>query len=98
MRVSRLVLMLFLIAQVCDGVFTYVAVTSLGTAAEGNLILSTWMTLVGPVPTLVVAKAIAASAGVLVYTRGLHSVLAGLTAFYMAVAVGPWLFVYYTWP
>lgn len=98
MRVSRLVLMLFLIAQVCDGLFTYVAVSSLGIAAEGNFILSTWMTLAGPAPTLVIAKAVAVGAGLLVYVRGMHGVLAGLTVFYMSVAVGPWLFVYYTWP
>jgi hypothetical protein len=98
MRISRLVLLLFLVAQVCDGVFTYMAVTAVGLSAEGNMLLATWMALVGPAPTLLVAKLVAAGAGVLVYYRGLHMVLAGLTAFYAAVAVGPWLFVYSFWP
>lgn len=97
-RMSRLVLLLFLVAQVCDGVFTYVAVQAVGTSAEGNWLLSTWMLLVGPAPTLLVAKTIAAGAGVLVYYRGLHRILAGLTLYYATVAVGPWLFVYATWP
>jgi len=97
-RITRLMLMLFLIAQVCDGLFTYVAVSAVGVGAEGNMLLASWMHHVGPAPTLLVAKMISIAAGVLVYVRGLHSVLAGLTAFYMAAAVGPWLYVFTQWP
>jgi hypothetical protein len=97
-KVPRLMLLLFLIAQVCDGVFTYVAVSAVGLAAEGNILLATWMGIVGPGATLVGAKALAAAAGFLVYYRGLHTLLAGLTAFYAAAAVGPWMAVYATWP
>jgi hypothetical protein len=57
---SRMVLGLFLLAQACDGIFTYVAVRSDGIAAEGNMLLATWMTLVGPAPTLLGAKMLAA--------------------------------------
>ena len=97
-HVPRLVLLLFLTAQLVDGVFTYVAVSIYGPGAEANVILAVWMALIGPAPTLLVAKAIAAGAGVLVYRRGLHGVLAALTAVYATVAVGPWLHVYATWP
>jgi len=98
MRVSRLVLLLFLVAQLFDGLFTYVAVSAVGTQAEGNLILATWMNLVGPGPTLLVAKLVAGLAGVFVYYRGMHRLLAGLTALYGLVAIGPWLMVYRAWP
>ena len=98
MRVSRLVLLLFLVAQMFDGLFTYVAVSAVGTQAEGNAILAGWMELVGPGPTLVAAKLTASIAGVFVYYRGLHRLLAGLTALYGLVAIGPWLFVFRTWP
>lgn len=98
MRLSRLVLLLFLVAQAYDGLFTYVAVRALGPEVEGNVILATWMMLVGPFPTLVVAKGIAAAAGALVYWRGLHGVLAGMTLLYGCLAIGPWLYVYNTWP
>jgi len=94
----RLVLLLFLTAQAVDGLFTYVAVSAYGPSAEANLILAGWMALIGPAPTLLVAKTIAAGAGVLVYRHGLHGVLAALTAVYATVAVGPWLHVYATWP
>ena len=98
MRLSRLVLLLFLTAQLADGLFTYAAVSIFGPTAESNLILAVWMTLVGPAPTLLVAKGVAAGAGVLVYQRGLHGVLATLTLFYALVAVAPWIHIYATWP
>jgi hypothetical protein len=91
MRLSRLVLLLFLAAQMWDGIFTWVAVHAHGISAEGNLVLATWMMLVGPAPTLVVAKLMAAAGGVLLYLRGIHGVLAGLTALYAVGAIGPWL-------
>ena len=97
-RMSRLVLLLFMVAQAYDGLFTYIAVRALGPDVEGNFILATWMVLVGPAPTLLVAKGVAAAAGALVYWRGLHGVLAGMTALYACVAIIPWLFVYRTWP
>jgi hypothetical protein len=80
-RVTRLVLLAFLLAQACDGILTYLAVRSDGIAAEGNMLLSTWMVLVGPAPTLL-------------YARGVHRILAALTIFYAVSAVGPWLLIF----
>ena len=91
---SRLVLLLFLTAQAFDGLFTYVAVTAYGLAAEGNLLLATWMGLVGPAPTLVGAKSLAAGCGIFLYLRGVHRVLALLTLLYGVAAVGPWMLIY----
>jgi hypothetical protein len=94
MRPARMVLLLFLVAQFWDGLFTWVAVDSHGIAAEGNVILASWMLLAGPAPTLLAAKLGAAAGGVLLYTRGVHGVLAGLTALYAVGAIGPWLLHY----
>ncbi len=91
MRLSRLVLLLFIAAQFWDGIFTWVAVDVHGLSAEGNAILSTWMALLGPAPTLLAAKIGAVAGGVLLYKRGVHGVLAGLTVIYALVAIGPWL-------
>jgi hypothetical protein len=93
---SRVVLFLFLLVQACDGVFTYTAVRAYGIAAEGNMVLATWMMLVGPFPTLFVAKAVAASGGVLLYSRGIHRTLALLTLLYVLGAIGPWIVVFQT--
>jgi hypothetical protein len=88
---ARLTLVLFVLAQMCDGVLTYSAVRTYGIGAEGNLVLATWMALVGPASTLLVAKAGAAALGCLLYLRGVHRTLAALTLFYTAGAVVPWI-------
>ena len=36
----------------------------------------------------------AAAGGVLLYVRGVHGILAGLTLFYAVGAIGPWLIHY----
>ncbi|MBA3270829.1 MAG: hypothetical protein H0T71_09980 [Acidobacteria bacterium] len=93
MVTPRLILSAFIIAQVCDAVFTYAAVQAYGVAAEGNVLLATWMALVGPEPALIGAKLMAAGCGVLLYCLGVHRVLLGLTIFYGVAAIGPWLMV-----
>lgn len=93
MVTPHLTLSLFLIAQLCDGVFTYFGVHAMGIAAEGNLLLATWMALVGPGPALVGAKLLAGACGVLLHLRGVHRTLALLTALYAVGAVGSWLYV-----
>jgi hypothetical protein len=98
MRLSRLVLLLFLVAQAFDGVFTYVAVSAVGPHAESNQLLVFWMALIGAGPALFLAKSVAVAAGAFVYHRGLYGLLAGLTALYAAAAIGPWLYVYASWP
>jgi hypothetical protein len=98
MQISRLVLLLYLTAQALDGLFTYVGVHALGVEIERNVILATWMMLVGTAPTLLVAKTLAAAAGIFIYIRGFHGVLATLTALYAVMAIGPWMDIYRNWP
>ena len=97
MRLSRVILLLFLAAQVLDGIFTYVGVHALGPGIERNFIIATWMGIVGPLPTLIVAKSVAAAAGILLYSRGLHGTVACMTGLYAAAAIGPWLIIYASW-
>jgi hypothetical protein len=94
---TRLVLLLFVVLQGFDGVFTYVAVNALGIGVEGNRLLASVMASLGPLPALVVAKSVAAAAGLLLYAHGWHATLATVTAFYALAAIGPWLLVYVTW-
>jgi hypothetical protein len=91
---SRTVLILFLLAQAGDGAFTYAAVRMHGVAAEGNVLLVSWMMLVGPFPTLVAAKMGAAAGGCLLYSRGVHRTLALLTLLYVVCAIGPWILIH----
>ena len=96
MTTHRLTLVLFLVAQGWDGILTYVAVGVYGLEAEGNLLLATWMGLVGPAPALLGAKLGAAACGILLYVLGVHRALAGLTLLYAVAAIVPWLLVYHT--
>ena len=84
---------MFLVAQACDGIFTYAAIAADGLAAEGNLILATWMGLIGPGPALMGAKLVACFCGMILYERGVHRTLAVLTMLYAVAAVGPWLLI-----
>jgi hypothetical protein len=89
----RLLLALFLVAQVFDGLFTYIAVRAFGLLMEGNVLLATWMSLVGPGPALIGAKLLAAGCGIILYWLDVRRALLAVTVFYGVVAIGPWLFV-----
>jgi Domain of unknown function (DUF5658) len=91
----RLILFVFLLAQVLDGLLTYTAVSVLGVVEEGNLLLAAAMDLAGSGPALVAAKTIAAICGVLLYVRGWYGVLGLLTGLYMVAAITPWLVVFH---
>jgi hypothetical protein len=90
---ARLVLAIFLVFQVCDGLITYAAVQALGIQAEGNPLLVTWMHLAGPGHTLLGAKILASGCGVVLYALGVIRILAVLTLLYLGVAIVPWLHV-----
>ena len=94
MVVSRVMLLLFLTAQGFDGLFTYTAVHAYGLHAEGNILIATWMALVGPAAALFGAKAVACACGVLLYVRGLHRTLSLLTIVYVVAAIAPWMMVF----
>ena len=94
MAFSRVVLLLFLAAQGFDGLFTYAAVHAYGLQAEGNILIATWMSLVGPAAALFGAKTVASACGILLYMRGMHRTLSLLTAVYGIGAIGPWLVVF----
>ena len=94
MALSRVILLLFLAAQGFDGLFTYAAVHAYGLQAEGNILIATWMSLVGPAAALFGAKTVASACGILLYMRGMHRTLSLLTAVYGIGAIGPWLVVF----
>lgn len=90
-----LVLVLFLVTQISDGLLTYAAVGVLGVVEEGNLILASAMRMAGAGPALLAAKVIAAGCGLVLYVRGLHGTLGVLTGIYLVAAITPWLVVFH---
>ena len=91
----RLILLVFLLLQVFDGILTYTAVAWLGVVGEGNMLLAAAMKVAGPGPALLGAKTIAAACGMLLYLRGFYAVLGALTGLYLFVAITPWLMVFH---
>lgn len=94
MVLSRITLLLFLAAQGFDGLFTYAAVSAYGLHAEGNVLIATWMALVGPATALFGAKVVAGGCGIFLYLRGMHRTLSLLTLVYGVAAIGPWIMVF----
>ena len=84
------VLVLFLLTQCFDGVFTYVGVASFGMGIEANPLLAALMASFGHGTALLGAKSVAAILGICLHLREVHGAVALLTGFYGAVAIAPW--------
>ena len=90
-RFADVVVIVFLVAQACDGVLTYVGVSIYGIGMEGNPLLAWLMETMGEGPALATAKGVAASFGIALHLSAVHRVLAALSAFYVAAAIVPWM-------
>ena len=84
------VLLVFLLAQVSDGVLTYVGVSTLGTAIEANPVLSWYMAMFGAGIAVIGAKALAVACAALLHVLARHRTVGFLTIVYLAAAVLPW--------
>jgi hypothetical protein len=86
----------FLFVQVMDGVLTYLGVHIWGPAIEANPIVSSVVSLAGVGVGLAGAKLVAVAFGIVLHLRGVHNVIALLTAFYIAAAILPWTLLFLT--
>lgn len=91
MTSSRLVLTIFVVLQIADGLITFAAVRVYGPVAEANPVLQTWIQLLGPGITLLAFKAIACAGAALLYVVGRERTLIALTTLLVFLGVGPWL-------
>ena len=89
---GNFVIVLFLIAQVLDGAFTYLGLTSFG-LSEGNPIIAHYVQQHGVGPSLTVAKILAVVCSMVLHLLGLHRTLALLTLMYLALAILPWTYL-----
>ncbi|HEY6361328.1 MAG TPA: DUF5658 family protein [Vicinamibacterales bacterium] len=83
----------FLLAQCFDGVFTYVGVMRFGPGIEANPLIATLMSTFGHGVALTLAKITAASLGICLHLRQIHNAVALLAAFYIIVAIVPWMVI-----
>jgi len=89
------VVVAFLIAQACDGIFTYIGVASYGSRAEANPLMLWLMNSLGSAAGVAAAKTAAGAFGIALHLVSVHRVVALLAAFYLVVAVLPWIGVLY---
>jgi hypothetical protein len=87
------VVIVFLLAQCFDGVFTYVGVLSFGMSIEANPLIASLMETFGHGVALTGAKLLAASLGICLHLRQIHSAVAVLAGFYIVVAIVPWVMI-----
>ncbi len=89
---GNFVIVLFLIAQVLDGAFTYLGVSSYG-ISEGNPLIAHFIEQHGAGPSLTVAKVVAVLCSMALHLVGMHRTLALLTLMYLMLAVLPWTYL-----
>lgn len=90
-RFGNIALILFLLAQCFDGVLTYIGVVTFGSGIEANPLIAALMGYLGAATALMAAKTVAAVLGIALHRRGVHSAVAVLTAFYVVIAILPWI-------
>jgi hypothetical protein len=90
-RFADVVVVLFLVAQACDGVLTYVGVSQFGIGMEGNPLIAWLMVTLGHGTGLAAAKGVAGAFGIALHLGSVHRVLAALALLYVAGAVVPWI-------
>ncbi len=88
---GNVALVAFLLAQLLDGILTYVGVSMYGAHMEGNPLIAWLISTLGEGPALAVAKIAAGGFGVALHLSAVHKAVALLAGFYLAVAVLPWL-------
>jgi hypothetical protein len=84
----------FLIAQFLDGAFTYFGITFWGLGIEANPLIASAVQAIGLGAGLTAAKLVAASFGVMLHLRRAHTLVAFLTAVYVALAILPWTAIF----
>jgi len=89
-RFGDVVIVIFLLAQCFDGVFTYVGVQTFGMEIEANPLIAGLMLHFGQGPGLLGAKVVAAALGIALHVRRVHGAVALLALFYLGAAVMPW--------
>jgi uncharacterized membrane protein len=90
-------LVMFLLAQAFDGVLTYIGVSTFGARMEGNPFVGWLMSSMGDAAGLAAAKLAAGFFGIALHLSAVHRTVALLAAFYVAVAVVPWVAILYYW-
>ena len=87
---GRGVLLLFILTQVADGLFTYLGIRTFGAAIEGNPLVAWYVAVYGAGVALVGAKGFAVACGFALHVRSMHRTIGALILVYVTAALLPW--------
>ena len=93
LKQGPLVLAIFVVTQLLDGVLTYWGVTRFGVELEMNSLLALSMHFVGPGAALFAAKGLACACGLVLYCNAYLRPLAAVAGLCLGLAVIPWIVV-----
>lgn len=88
------VLVVFILTQVADGLFTYLGIKTFGTAIEANPLVAWYVAVYGAGLALFGAKAFAVACGIGLHLRAMHRTIGALTLVYVTAALWPWSLVF----
>ena len=88
------ILLLFILTQVADGLFTYLGIKTFGTAIEANPLVAWYVAAYGAGIAVICAKGFAVACGVALHLRAMHRTIGALTIVYLTAALWPWSLVF----
>jgi hypothetical protein len=88
---GNIVVIVFLLAQACDGVLTYLGISQYGVRIEGNPLIGWLMVTMGHGLALAATKVTAGAFGIALHLVAGHRVVAALAGVYLIVAILPWI-------
>jgi hypothetical protein len=80
----------FVVAQVSDGLLTYLGIIAFGIGIEANPLVAWYAGSYGIGVSIVSIKLFAITCGAVLHLNAMHRTLSALTLVYAAVAVWPW--------
>jgi hypothetical protein len=93
LKQGPLVLTIFVVTQLLDGLLTYWGVTRFGIELEMNTLLAQSMHFFGPGAALFAAKGLACACGLVLYCNAYLRPLAAVAGLCLGLAVIPWIAV-----
>jgi arginine exporter protein ArgO len=91
---GKAVMLVFVLTQVADGLFTYFGIKTFGAAIEGNPLVAWYVTAFGAGIAVAGAKGLALACGAALHLRAMHRTIGALTIIYLAAAVWPWFQIF----
>jgi Domain of unknown function (DUF5658) len=88
------VLLLFILTQVADGLFTYLGIKTFGTAIEANPLVAWYVAAFGVGIAVIGAKGFAVACAMALHLRAMHRTIGALTLVYVTAALWPWSLVF----